>query len=157
ELRKLAAASRRAIEIQKQRDRIRTRATIGGLTAGLLILSAVALWGNRERKNAERSAAEAKSKAAEVLLGAGSTALSDGHSFDAMHRFAETFETLPDSSTLQGVMNPSLGFLVRRVPRLESILEHPAPVVCAAFSPNGTRVVTASDDRTARVWNAADG
>ena len=27
----------------------------------------------------------------------------------------------------------------------------------AAFSPDGTRIVTASDDRTARVWNAATG
>ena len=27
----------------------------------------------------------------------------------------------------------------------------------AAFSPDGARIVTASDDRTARVWDAATG
>ena len=27
----------------------------------------------------------------------------------------------------------------------------------AAFSPDGTRIVTASDDKTARIWDAATG
>jgi hypothetical protein len=34
-----------------------------------------------------------------------------------------------------------------------SALEHHAEVWSAAFSPDGTRVVTASSDKTARVWN----
>ena len=34
---------------------------------------------------------------------------------------------------------------------------HEGGVNSAAFSPDGTRVVTASDDRTARVWDAATG
>ena len=38
-----------------------------------------------------------------------------------------------------------------------SPLEHQGPVVSAAFSPDGTRVVTASSDNTARVWDAATG
>ena len=36
-------------------------------------------------------------------------------------------------------------------------LEHQGQVVYAAFSPDGTRVVTASWDNTARVWDAATG
>jgi WD40 repeat protein len=32
-------------------------------------------------------------------------------------------------------------------------LEHHAAVMSAAFSPDGTRVVTASRDKTARVWD----
>jgi WD40 repeat protein len=34
---------------------------------------------------------------------------------------------------------------------------HLGPVDSAAFSPDGQRVVTASGDKTARVWNAATG
>jgi WD40 repeat protein len=34
---------------------------------------------------------------------------------------------------------------------------HTKGVHHAAFSPDGQRIVTASDDRTARVWNAVNG
>jgi WD40 repeat protein len=34
---------------------------------------------------------------------------------------------------------------------------HTSSVVSAVFSPDGQRIVTASDDQTARVWNATSG
>jgi hypothetical protein len=37
------------------------------------------------------------------------------------------------------------------------IRSHAASVLCAVFSPNGTRVLTAGEDNRAIVWNAADG
>src|SRR5882672_8257194 len=40
---------------------------------------------------------------------------------------------------------------------LKRSLEHHESVASAAFSPDGTRIVTASWDGTARVWNAATG
>jgi WD40 repeat protein len=42
---------------------------------------------------------------------------------------------------------------VRRHSPLVPALEHQDWVVSAAFSPDGTRVVTASGDQTARVWD----
>ena len=37
---------------------------------------------------------------------------------------------------------------------LDGVLHHEGKVSYAAFSPDGTRIVTASDDGTARVWRA---
>ena len=39
----------------------------------------------------------------------------------------------------------------------EVVLSHSEPIRIAVFSPDGMHVVTASDDQTAKIWNAATG
>ena len=174
----LTETSRRAIGFQKRRRRMWIQVAIGGLTAALIAISSLAFWGDLKRREAvrataaaEKSAAEAKANAeeatanaerakanaAEVLIEAGSTALANGHSFDVMHRFAGALATMPGQSPHRAEVRQALGFLVREVPRLKGIVEHGSRVVSAAFSPDSTRIVTASDDKTARVWRADTG
>jgi WD40 repeat protein/DNA-binding winged helix-turn-helix (wHTH) protein len=47
--------------------------------------------------------------------------------------------------------------VTKALPQTLSVLRHDDAVVSAEFSPDGRRILTASDDHTARVWNAADG
>ncbi|MFK8183760.1 MAG: AAA-like domain-containing protein [Phormidesmis sp.] len=47
--------------------------------------------------------------------------------------------------------------LKRHMPQLRKLNGHSALVRNASFSPDGTRIVTASYDQTARVWDAASG
>jgi WD40 repeat protein/serine/threonine protein kinase len=50
-----------------------------------------------------------------------------------------------------------LGAALRYMPRPEHVWLHDGPVTAAEFSPDGSRVVTASQDGTARVWNTVSG
>ncbi len=45
--------------------------------------------------------------------------------------------------------------LLDRASEIAAFGGHTGPVTNAAFGPNGTRILTVSDDRTIRVWNAA--
>ena len=49
------------------------------------------------------------------------------------------------------------GNLIRQVPLLRASLPHAAGVNSVAFSPDGRLLVTASQDRSARIWDAATG
>ena len=110
----------------------------------------------RDRAEAAREQAEATARKAEALrLAADSElALSTAHSPTtvALALAAESVLTQP---TVQGDL--ALRHALRLYPRTLARLDHDGGVNAVAFSPDGTRVATASGDGSARVFDPATG
>jgi WD40 repeat protein len=134
----------RAKEDEARRERARARKfrTVA-LVAGVLALVASALavlaWDQQRTARSKRLAAEA------IALMAVDPAASVGLASEAL----DVKDTKEAEDTLRRALSAS---------HLRLVLSgHRDWVTDASFSPDGTRVVTASEDGTARVWRAASG
>jgi WD40 repeat protein len=154
-LRASREALRRADEEKDRRIR-RQRQLLAVLGACLVLAVAATAWAVRETWLARDSAGEARRQTAEVMTHAGALDLDAGRSFEAMHRFARAVEA-DDGAPARSANRRRLGRLAREAPRLEAILPHPGRVNDASFDRDGRRVVTASSDQAARVWEAGTG
>ncbi|HEX3477143.1 MAG TPA: CHAT domain-containing protein, partial [Kofleriaceae bacterium] len=112
----------------------------------------------REREARERAEQLAASERAsrrllaQMYMESGRQLLLDGRPREAIPYFLAARRRGLDELPLRVLFDAA-----RRHLPLRPALEHQDAVLSAAFSPDGTRVVTASDDRTARVWDAETG
>jgi WD40 repeat protein len=114
-----------------------------------------------ESKTAEATAAlnEARLNESRLLVGRAETEMRNG---DPVLAGLLALAALPaDMRNIdRPLWPPAVGILARarNLDRSRAILEgHPNWVMSAAWSPDGSRIVTASTDRTARIWNADTG
>ena len=145
-------------------DAERARARQAGAAAATLrrrnviLLGAVALsvaaggfaW--REASDSRREAAHSRQLLTLSYLEEGRRLVVEGRYQEAMPYLLE--------SRRDGIDNPPLRMLFHAAERhlpLVPLLEHRGDVESAVFSRDGTRIVTASGDKTARVWDAATG
>jgi hypothetical protein len=183
----LAAAKAReeAAEERARAARRVARRTFVGLAVAVVLAFVAAVAGGfawQQRAEATKQATEARSQATRaerseaatvalrrqtqftesgLLANAASQLVDDTHR-DAGTAMLLTLEALPDKTGgIDRPHVPEAEFQLDRALRASHeravLAGHGGPVIGAAWSPDGARIVTASFDGTARVWEAATG
>ncbi|MGH9887525.1 MAG: WD40 repeat domain-containing protein, partial [bacterium] len=156
DLLELIEASRRQIEITAWRR----KAAVVGLAAAVVVLIAM-LWLTvfhfRSAQEARRQEALSQDETQRLLA---MTYMEQGRALLIDDRPARPMRALPYllAARMTGVDSPVLRMLFGEASRslpLVTLVGHTAAVNTAAYSGGGTRVLSASDDHTARIWNAA--
>jgi len=129
-----------------QRERASRRILRGTIAAAAVLAFAAlaAIWEWREASS-ERSQAVSRQLAAQSILDS---------SRDAGAALREAISAAEKSHTSESEL--ALNQAVES-PAEYYILHHPDRVQSAVFSPDGNQILTASEDRVARVWDAASG
>ncbi len=140
-----ASVARQAHEHSRQRRRL--RATIGGLAAGLVTVSLLALLavGQTVEANAQRDLAIAGSLAAQsrAVLSA-QPDLANLLALAGLGHSASAQTVASAQAALSAPMHVA-----------RPLIGHSGAVTAVAFGPNGDSVATGSADGTVRLWNAA--
>ena len=138
---------------------VRRHRAIAGASLVFAALAAAGLVGfgvreNRLRRDAETERDRADQKTLALLEQQGRAELQAGHPFRAAVFLSDAFRRAPTSTTIRSLLTQAIAPMERLVRPLRGH-EHDVPFV--AYSPDGTRIVTASSDKTVRIWSADTG
>jgi WD40 repeat protein len=155
----LVGASKTAHDRQRRRRRGLVWSVFAALAVVTVVVATLAVTAHHRaieaeanRKRAEASDLEGRRLLAQSYKEAGWQQLLGGHPQEAMPYLMAARRSGEKGELLRMLIGTATRFLP-----LIPILEHDAAVSSAAFSADGSRVVTASSDHTARVWDAATG
>lgn len=129
--------------------------TVLGAPTGYLVYSSRLAWTLHEAER--RHAEDHHRRVVQLQVSEGAHALDNGDWFTALLWFTEALAMDEGNPATEQMHRVRIGTLLHQCPRLQQYWFHDGPVNSVRFSPDGRRVVTASDDRTAQVWDVNTG
>lgn len=112
---------------------------------------------NVQRKFAEDKAQESRQRLVRLHVANGERLLDEGDLLGSLPWLTESLQLDTADGPHAEDHRTRLGAVLAQAPRLAQLWCHEQEVEHATFSPDGRKVVTASRDHTARVWDAVTG
>ncbi|HWO25674.1 MAG TPA: hypothetical protein VNO30_43345 [Kofleriaceae bacterium] len=165
----LIAASRAEHDRQRRRRRRLLAGAFAVLASFAVVVGVLAVRASQRASDAEGSRRRANASSAQAEADRAKAVASDRES---QRLLAQSYKETGRQLLLEGHLQEAMPYLLEARQRGEageslrmliwmaartSAFEHQGSVNSAVFSPDGSRVITASDDGTARVWDAATG
>jgi WD40 repeat protein/predicted Ser/Thr protein kinase len=153
------ALVRRLMRTMGQHPVVATAVVLGtlGVISSIVLLQRQNTRIKAEREKTERHAAGLQRKSTQLLIERGWMEQSHGDPVAAMAWFLAAWRNDPQSPERSRVHAARIEAVMPSAPELAFICAHEAGVVSVDFSSDGRLVLSASDDGTARVWNAETG
>jgi len=148
--------------LAKWMRRNRTLSAVLGVSAAAMLAAAGALaWKNRELAQARGETAALAARQRDDLVrlhvANGNALAEEGDGYAALASFAKAAALEADDPDRLFVHRFRFASTRALLPQRERVWRHDGTVLTSNFSADGRRVVTASADRTARVWEVATG
>ena len=102
-------------------------------------------------------AKESHDRLVRMNIAAGNRLVEDGNYLGGLLWFGEALRLEQGDAAREEIHRYRLDAAVRHSPRLVQMFFHEAAVTSVEFSPGGSRLLTASEDKTARVWSVPTG